>query len=341
MWYLVVDFTFGSRYVQMNAESYIPYICDKLQTYLDKGSTNAEAFKQLLQYVVYSWNNGCTVGGETGAYKEYINGVSDTTMDVNGTRSDRQWWYLQCAHIGWHHTCQAGGLCPFTPSGLAFDALPLSWYEILCNNTFGLTAGSNFAGVESLLNRYGGQSMESSNVLAINGQDDPWHLLGLLPPTDATNIEDDDEGKPMRVLVPGAWHCADTNAPAPTDPPELPKARARAKQQVRNWLAPNSPTPTLTLSPTLVNSPTANGRSNTFVGILGQSSTLSPVDQTILFAFIIFALAGLLFLLITFTIRRLRLWGKTPSFPPTPLFFVIEHFDNFNHGLLLKENESV
>jgi hypothetical protein len=31
----------------------------------------------------------------------------------------------------------------------------------------------------------------------------------------------------------------------------------------------------------------------------------------ILFAFIIFALAGLLFLLITFTIRRLRLWGKT------------------------------
>jgi hypothetical protein len=156
--------------------------------------------------------------------------------------------------------------------------------------------------------------MESSNVLAINGQDDPWHLLGLLPPTDATNIEDDDEGKPMRVLVPGAWHCADTNAPAPTDPPELPKARARAKQQVRNWLAPNSPTPTLTLSPTLVNSPTANGRSNTFVGILGQSSTLSPVDQTILFAFIIFALAGLLFLLITFTIRRLRLWGKTSGF---------------------------
>jgi len=152
--------------------------------------------------------------------------------------------------------------------------------------------------------------MESSNILAINGQDDPWHLLGLLPLTDPTNQEDDDEGKPMRVLIPGAWHCADTNPPAPSDPPELSKARARVKQQVHAWLI-QTPASTPTLSPTLVNSPTANGRTNNFVGILGQSSTLSPVDQTILFAFIICVLAGLLFLFTTFTIRRLRLWGKT------------------------------
>ena len=220
--YNTVDLAFGMTYVQENYDRYIPYVCANLSGALAGGQTPAQAFKALLLGITWA-SDGCTPGGSAGSFASYIAWIANTTMSP--MRSDRQWWWLQCAHVGWLHTCTYAGGCPFAGDVPGFDPLPEAWYDRLCDGAMGGPSSQTAAGVAALLAEFGGRGMPSANIFAVNGGADPWAALGLLPPPEVT-----------RVLVPGAWHCADTSAPSPTDSPALVAARAAVRAQVHAWL---------------------------------------------------------------------------------------------------------
>lgn len=224
MWYQTVDLAFGMDYVQENHDVMIPYVCANFTAAVAQGETPAAAFKSLLVGTTWALL-GCTPGGGKGDYAAYAASIANTTMDPAGTRSDRQWWWLQCAHVGWLHTCTTAGGCPFTGDVPGFDPLPLDWYSRVCRDSLGVSLQQTEAGVASLLAEFGGRDMPSANIFAVNGGADPWALLALLPPPHST-----------RVFVPGGWHCADTSAPSPSDSPALTAARAAVHVQVHDWL---------------------------------------------------------------------------------------------------------
>ena len=198
--------------------------CTNLTNAVAQGATPAASFKSLLLGTTWA-PLGCTPGGGKGEYAAYAASIANTTMDPAGKRSDRQWWWLQCAHLGWLHTCTASGGCPFVGNVRGFDPLPVDWYTRVCDGSLGVRLEQTEAGVDTLLAEFGGQGMPSANIFAVNGGADPWALLALLPPPQAT-----------RVIVPGGWHCADTSAPSPVDSPALIAARAAVRAQVHTWL---------------------------------------------------------------------------------------------------------
>ena len=231
MFYNTVDIAFGSIYVQENTERFIPYVCYFLSYAVDGlGASPAEAWRQLLVNVTFAAASGCTPGGGTGDWNAYIAQIASpnaTYVGSSSTRSDRQWWYLQCAHVGWMHTCTYNGHCPYASPGIDFDPLPVDWYAELCQGAFGLSINDTSLGVAAL-EPLASASMSSSNIFAINGDADPWHVISLLPPPTST-----------RILVGGSWHCADMGAPMNSDPQGLAAARLAVAAQVHIWFESN------------------------------------------------------------------------------------------------------
>jgi len=202
LWYQLVDVNLGPEIVQENRLLAIPWACSVLlnasvmevgraadlshwtHRQFSPAAATAREFhvtvppRDALATLVRLLQSGSCVGG-AGAYNAYAAGLADPTQDPLGRRWDRQWWYLQCAHLGWFHTCDAASICPFT--SFDFDVLPLEWYAGICAGAFNLTAEQTAAGVSALLDTFGGTNMSAANVAFVNGGDDPWHVLSVLP----------------------------------------------------------------------------------------------------------------------------------------------------------------
>nr|XP_031543867.1 thymus-specific serine protease [Vicugna pacos] len=133
---------------------------------------------------------------------------------------DRQWLYQTCTEFGYYVTCEDPG-CPFSQ----LPALP-SQLD-LCEQVFGLSTSSIAKAVAQTNSYYGGQTPGATQVLFVNGDTDPWHVLSVtqaLGPSEAA------------LLIPNASHCLDMAPERPSDPPSLRLARQNIFQQLQTWL---------------------------------------------------------------------------------------------------------
>uniref|UniRef100_I3MZJ1 Serine protease 16 n=2 Tax=Ictidomys tridecemlineatus TaxID=43179 RepID=I3MZJ1_ICTTR len=133
---------------------------------------------------------------------------------------DRQWLYQTCTEFGFYVTCKGPG-CPFSQ----LPALP-SQLE-LCEQVFGLSASSVAQAVAQTNAYYGGQSPGATQVLFVNGDTDPWHVLSVtqtLGPSEPA------------LLIPSASHCLDMAPERPSDSPSLRLGRQSISQQLQTWL---------------------------------------------------------------------------------------------------------
>ncbi|XP_071067174.1 thymus-specific serine protease [Dasypus novemcinctus] len=150
---------------------------------------------------------------------EMVAQLRDTAAPVSGV-GDRQWLYQTCTEFGFYVTCEDPG-CPFSQ----LPALP-SQLD-LCEQVFGLSASSVARAVARTNSYYGGQSPGATQVLFVNGDADPWHVLSVaqaLGPSEAA------------LLIPDASHCLDMAPERPSDPPSLRLARQKIFQQLQTWL---------------------------------------------------------------------------------------------------------
>ncbi|KAB1261216.1 Thymus-specific serine protease [Camelus dromedarius] len=97
----------------------------------------------------------------------------------------------------------------------------------LCEQVFGLSTSSIAKAVAQTNSYYGGQTPGATQVLFVNGDTDPWHVLSVtqaLGPSEAA------------LLIPNASHCLDMAPERPSDPPSLLLARQNIFQQLQTWL---------------------------------------------------------------------------------------------------------
>ncbi|XP_023390047.1 thymus-specific serine protease [Pteropus vampyrus] len=133
---------------------------------------------------------------------------------------DRQWLYQTCTEFGFYVTCEDPG-CPFSQ----LPALP-SQLE-LCEQVFGLSTSSVAQAVAQTNSYYGGQTPGATQVLFVNGDADPWHVLSV---TQALGPS------VSALLIPSASHCLDMAPERPSDSPSLRLGRQSIFQQLQTWL---------------------------------------------------------------------------------------------------------
>ncbi|EPQ09438.1 Thymus-specific serine protease [Myotis brandtii] len=142
-----------------------------------------------------------------------------TEPQVSGV-GDRQWLYQTCTEFGFYVTCE-DPTCPFS----RLPALP-SQLE-LCEQVFGLSTWSTVQAVAQTNSYYGGQTPVATQVLFVNGDMDPWHVL---------SVTQDLGPSVSALLIPNASHCLDMAPERPSDTPSLRLGRQSILQQLQTWL---------------------------------------------------------------------------------------------------------
>ena len=84
----------------------------------------------------------------------------------------RSWLWQTCTEVGFYQTCEHNSTCPFARGYHTLDAD----LEI-CERAFGIDAELVKQNVEDTLNYYGGWDIESSRILSVNGDIDPWSAM--------------------------------------------------------------------------------------------------------------------------------------------------------------------
>uniref|UniRef100_A0A2K6LJ61 Serine protease 16 n=1 Tax=Rhinopithecus bieti TaxID=61621 RepID=A0A2K6LJ61_RHIBE len=135
---------------------------------------------------------------------ETVAQLRSTEPQLSGV-GDRQWLYQTCTEFGFYVTCE-NPRCPFSQ----LPALP-SQLD-LCEKVFGLSALSVAQAVAQTNSYYGGQTPGASQVLFVNGDTDPWHVLSV---TQALGSSE------SALLIRTGSHCLDMAPERPSDSPSL------------------------------------------------------------------------------------------------------------------------
>uniref|UniRef100_A0A2K6GTJ1 Serine protease 16 n=1 Tax=Propithecus coquereli TaxID=379532 RepID=A0A2K6GTJ1_PROCO len=176
---------------------------------------NVSDRRSFLQIVLHSLGQKCLSFSRA----ETVAQLKATEPQVSGV-GDRQWLYQTCTEFGFYVTCEDPG-CPFSQ----LPALP-SQLD-LCEQVFGLSASFVAQAVAQTNSYYGGQTPGATQVLFVNGDADPWHVLGV---TQALGSSE------SVLLIPSASHCLDMAPERPSDSPSLRLGRQSISQHLQTWL---------------------------------------------------------------------------------------------------------
>jgi len=162
-------------------------------------------------------------------YDEMIHAFSSEVIEPSGMRS---WLWQTCTEFGFYATCTDD--CPFASYFHSID-MDLE----ICSRLFNISSDSVYDNVQASIDHYGGKAFlnsGASNILTINGNVDPWSVLGL-EESDSTSYL-----LPVK-MVDGASHHFWTHPVMDTDAIEILKIREYIYSCVMNWLGiehPNS-----------------------------------------------------------------------------------------------------
>lgn len=149
-----------------------------------------------------------------------IASLTDTSLEGG---VGRIWFWETCNEFAFYQTCDPGSDCPFTtmPHLNSLEA-----NEVLCQIAFNITPAQIDTNVAATNEFYGGLTPNTTRLLFVNGEIDPWHFLSV-------NVSR--PGVPS-LWVPGASHHFWTHVYQPTDLPPITLARQQITAQVYDWL---------------------------------------------------------------------------------------------------------
>jgi serine protease 16 len=157
-------------------------------------------------------------------FEAMLNEVMKTEVDVFGWRS---WLYQTCSEFGFYQIC--GDDCPFASHFHQID-LDLE----ICEKVFNVS--NVYENVQDTRDRYGALDIinaDASRILSVNGNVDPWSVLGL--------GENDQKKYSMPIKeVDGASHHFWTHAVKDTDSREIMQAREYIYSVVLDWIGVDS-----------------------------------------------------------------------------------------------------
>ncbi|XP_073940930.1 thymus-specific serine protease [Castor canadensis] len=177
--------------------------------------TPYQGLRGAVQIVMHSLGQKCLSFSRA----ETVAQLRATEPQVSGV-GDRQWFYQTCTEFGFYVTCEDPE-CPFSQ----FPTLP-SQLD-LCEQVFGLSVSSVAQAVAQTNSYYGGQTPGATQVLFVNGDTDPWHVLSVTQsPGPSESV----------LLIPSASHCLDMAPERPLDSLSLRLGRRSIFQQLQTWL---------------------------------------------------------------------------------------------------------
>lgn len=140
---------------------------------------------------------------------------------------ERQWTWQTCTEFAFFQTCEKDSACPFK---LDPPTMPLSSYQWICAQVFGVSAEQTKQAVDRSNARYGGITPGGTRILFPSGSVDPWIANSFVSDTFSPTWE-------PAFVVPGASHHAWTHPPKDTDTPAVVEAREIIERQVEKWMA--------------------------------------------------------------------------------------------------------
>jgi len=207
-----------SPYEQLNLETACNVLLDK--TY---GLTAFDRYANLSYMFLDEYDSDCL----DASYDKYLEELRRTDWDFHDMDGMRQWMWQTCTEFGYYQTSDS----PDQPFG---NHLGLRFSLNDCKKAFGL----DFTDFEEddLRKRvaetnanYGEDDIEVSRVIFVNGNKDPWHVLGVLK---KKSLKSDYEV----IVINGTSHCDDMMDSRPSDSPQLKMARERIADVISQWI---------------------------------------------------------------------------------------------------------
>jgi pimeloyl-ACP methyl ester carboxylesterase len=157
---------------------------------------------------------------------------------------DWVWWRYGDDRIWMFQTCTMWGYQISTDYGrnIFEDSLPINFLIDYCPDIFGddYNRSRLDGGVRDTNWRYGGQdNYNGTNVVFVNGSEDPWHMLSLYAP-DHMPIQGDN-GNVTLMLIPGTSHCQDMYKWEAGDVDVVKVAHKKIKAILVDWVSNSKP----------------------------------------------------------------------------------------------------
>jgi len=195
----------------------------KILTDKEYGMTAFDRYANLSQAFLKESGNDCL----DASYDYYLEDLRRTDWDYHRNDAMRQWTWQTCTEFGYYQTSDS----PEQPFG---NHLGIRFSLNDCKKAYGLDY-DDFK-EEVLRSRvmetnanYGGDDIEVSRVIFVNGNKDPWHVLGVLKKKNPKS--------PYEVIViNGTSHCDDMRQSLPTDSPQLKMARKHIADILAKWI---------------------------------------------------------------------------------------------------------
>mmetsp|Transcript_85057 Transcript_85057/g.214338 ORF Transcript_85057/g.214338 Transcript_85057/m.214338 type:complete len:572 (-) Transcript_85057:397-2112(-) len=150
----------------------------------------------------------------------------DEMKDTSLTNWIRVWTFQTCKEFGFYQTCADGSNCPFTKG---YNTLAFNVDQ--CQELFDISPQQVARNVEATSKFYGGDRPNSTRVLWVNGQIDPWHYLSVLVSPGH---------KLPTIWVPGDSHHYWTHPSLPSNTAYDREAREAIWDYVKAWLGDNA-----------------------------------------------------------------------------------------------------
>jgi len=181
---------------------------------------------------------------------------------------ERSWMYQTCTEFGYFPTCLDD--CPF-----ASHYNPIDYHLEYCARNFNITNPNDvYDNIQASLDHYGGKNIFAnvdpgiSNILTINGNVDPWSVLGL-------EEKDSSSYKLPIKVVDGASHHFWTRAVKDTDSLEIIQIREYIYSVVMDWLGIDSTNKVSEIS----NGTTSTNNNNNNMNVKDDDNDIVPINK--------------------------------------------------------------
>lgn len=157
--------------------------------------------------------------------------VSENPQDYMAVWGMRQWLYQSCTQFGFWQVANSD------PNLTARSHLiDLAYHRRLCAKVFGMPIVAQPDDLnKSFYEPMRAASSATSNILLINGSNDPWSHLSLTAERNNNNNTNLD-----LYTIAGGSHCTDLGAPSANDSQSLAQAHSLTEDSMARWLGHTS-----------------------------------------------------------------------------------------------------
>lgn len=145
--------------------------------------------------------------------------LSDASMSAQWIPADYQWVAQCCTELAYW---QVHDDLTYRSSAITLD-----YYNGQCRSAFGFDPSAANAAFNA---RYGGAAPNGTNVIALNGSDDPWQRAAVQASLSPSYVE-------ILATCDGCGHCGDMGAPHAGENPAIAVQHAAIEAYVTAWLA--------------------------------------------------------------------------------------------------------